>query len=150
MNNSNKEDKEVEKPQKETKTMSSIMGDIVWILMHSLTHKHSFFISDLEWYLMTPMTLGQFKLFYAKNKPIGVVFWAYLSDDAQARLQAGQTKLPIPDWKSGDNLWIMDVVSPFAKPEAIIDDIKITSLKDKTFKYHITNARGEKETVVCN
>jgi hypothetical protein len=81
--------------------MSAVLGEIVWLMSQSPLHKH-FFISDLEWFVMTPIVLQQFRLFYDKDKPIGVVFWAIVSAEVEERLAAGTTRLRSQDWKSGD------------------------------------------------
>ena len=44
-------------------TMGSMMGEIVWLMSQSPIHK-ILAISDLEWLLMPPLLLGQYKLFY--------------------------------------------------------------------------------------
>ena len=97
------------------KTMSAVLGEIVWLMSQSPLHKQ-FFISDLEWpaaqaanenELMTPALLQQFRTFYAQDRPLGVVLWATVSDEVAARLSEGTTKLRPQDWKSGDKLWVM-------------------------------------------
>ena len=72
-------------PEGAAKTMSAVLGEIVWLMSQSQIHK-SFFISDLEWFVMAPVFLKQFRLFYDKDKPIGVVFWGRVSDEVEQRL----------------------------------------------------------------
>ena len=43
-------------------TVASTLGEIVWLMSQSPTHKH-FAISDLEWMIMPPILLRQFKIF---------------------------------------------------------------------------------------
>jgi len=49
-----------------------VLGEIVWLMSQSSLHKQ-FFISDLEWFVMTPVLLQQFRTYYATDKPVGVV-----------------------------------------------------------------------------
>src|SRR5262245_65693577 len=88
-------------PAGAAKKMSEVLGEIVWLMSQSALHKQ-FFISDLEWLAMTPVVLGQFRLFYDQAKPIGVVFWASVGEDVEARLAAGPSRLRPQDWKWGD------------------------------------------------
>jgi cytolysin-activating lysine-acyltransferase len=110
-------------PEGSAKTVSSVLGEIVWLMSQSGIHK-SFFISDLEWFVMTPVFLQQFRLFYDKDKPIGVVFWGTVSDEVAVRLAEGTSKLRPQDWKSGDNLWVVEVVAPFGGAEEMVKDLK--------------------------
>jgi hemolysin-activating ACP:hemolysin acyltransferase len=97
------------------KTMANMLGEVVWLMSQSPAHKQ-FFISDLEWFVMTPLLL-QFRVFYAKDRPMGVVLWASVSDEVAERLASGTTKLRPQDWKSGDKLWVIEVIAPFGGAE---------------------------------
>jgi hypothetical protein len=88
-------------PQGSAKKVSEVLGEIAWLMSQSPIHKQ-FFISDLEWFVMTPVLLQQFRLFYDKDKPIGVVFWAFANQEVAEMLARGTTKLRPQDWKSGD------------------------------------------------
>lgn len=114
-------------PEGHAKTMSAVLGEIVWLMSQSPLHKQ-FFISDLEWFVMTPVLLQQFRTYYASDKPIGVVLWASVSDQVAERFAQGTTKLRPQDWKSGDNLWVVEVIAPFGGAEEMVKD-----LKDKVF-----------------
>jgi len=52
-------------------------------------HKQ-FFISDLEWLAMTPVLQQQFRLFYAQNKPIGVLLWAEVNGEVAGGFRKGR------------------------------------------------------------
>ena len=92
-------------------------------MSQSPSHKQ-FFISDLEWFVMTPVMLQQFRTYYATDKPVGVVLWANVSDEVAERLAEGTTKLRPQDWKSGDKLWIVEVIAPFGGAEEMVKDLK--------------------------
>src|ERR1700721_1895086 len=72
-------------PAGAAKKTSEVLGEITWLMSQSPLPKQ-LFISDLEWLVMTPMLLQQFRLFYDQSKPIGVVFWASVSEEVEARL----------------------------------------------------------------
>ncbi len=120
-------------PDGSAKTMSAVLGEIVWLMSQSQIHK-SFFISDLEWFVMTPVILKQFRLFYDKEKPIGVVFWGTVSADVAARLAEGTSKLRPQDWKSGDNLWVVEVIAPFGGAEEMVKDLKAAVFPDREIR----------------
>src|SRR5882757_3865706 len=73
-------------PEGAAKKVSEVLGEIVWLMSQSPLHKQ-FFISDLEWFVMTPILLQQFRLFYDKDKPIGVTFWATVNKEVEERLK---------------------------------------------------------------
>jgi cytolysin-activating lysine-acyltransferase len=104
------------------KKISKVLGEITWLMSQSPLHKQ-LFISDLEWLVMTPMMFQQFRLFYDQSKPIGVVFWASVSEEVEARLAAGNARMRPQDWKGGDRLWVVEVIAPFGKGEEMVADL---------------------------
>src|SRR5262245_2359081 len=84
-------------PDGHARTTSAVLGEIVWLMTQSPLHKQMF-IQDLEWLVMAPVLLQQFRLFYdsgdAKNapKPVGALFWAEVDADVAARLANGVSR----------------------------------------------------------
>jgi cytolysin-activating lysine-acyltransferase len=37
---------------------------------------------------------------------------------------AGNARMRPQDWKSGDRLWVVEVIAPFGKGEEMVDDLK--------------------------
>lgn len=120
------------------------MGEIVWLLCQSQLRKQ-FFISDLEWFVMTPLLLQQFRLYYDQQKPIGVVLSARASDEVEAMLTVGTAKLRPQDWKSGDTLWVVEVIAPFGGAEEMIRDLKAKVFPEREVKFVAFGADGTKE-----
>ena len=87
---------------------------------------------------MTPILLQQFRLFYAKDRPIGVALWAYVSDEVQERLAQGSTRLAPNDWKSGDNLWLVELIAPFGGQDEMVTDLKAKVFADREVKFLFT------------
>ncbi len=114
------------------------------------------FIADLEWFVMTPILLQQFRLFYAKDRPScrrharngGVVLWAYVDDDTAARLAAGTNKLRPQDWKSGDKVWAVEVIAPFGGAEDMLKDLKSHVFPTQEVRYVAVTADGKKDVRV--
>ena len=73
---------------------------------------------------MAPVLLQQFRLFYGATKPIGVAFWATVSDEVEERLAVGTTRLRPQDWKSGERLWVVEVIARFGGAEEMVKDLK--------------------------
>ena len=145
------------------KTFSTIMGEIVWLLTQSPTHKH-LALSDLEWMIMPPIMLNQFKIYHNEDQPVGVALWGYLSPEAEQRLQAVSRIAP-QDWgngasldeenglvaKEGGTLWLIEIISPFNDEknnhqQQMLADLMETSLKGQKFKImRINPETGVKE-----
>jgi cytolysin-activating lysine-acyltransferase len=135
--------------------VSAVLGEIVWLMSQSPLHKQ-FFISDLEWFAMTPILLQQFRTFYAKDRPIGVVLWATVSDEVAGRLAEGTTKLRPQDWKSGDKVWVMpeacfqhdEVIAPFGGAEEMVKDLKEEVFPTRELRFVAVNKDGKQVRVL--
>jgi cytolysin-activating lysine-acyltransferase len=116
-------------------------------MSQSPLHKQ-FFISDLEWLVMTPVLLQQFRLFYDDTKPIGVAFWGTVNGEVEDRLKAGTTRLRPQDWKSGDRLWVVEVIAPFGGGEEMAKDLKAKVFPQRELKFLAVGAQGRQVRVV--
>lgn len=130
-------------PDGAAKKVSEVLGEIVWLMSQSPLHKQ-FFISDLEWFVMTPVLLQQFRLFYDNDKPIGVAFWATVSEEVEERLKVGTNRLRPQDWKSGDRLWVVEVIGPFGGAEEMVKDLKTKVFGARELNFLVTGPSGQK------
>ena len=129
---------------KKPQTLGQVAAEILWLMTRTPTHRH-FFIADAEWLIFPPISNAQFRIYRDKDMaPAGCVLWASLSDEVQQRVEAGATRLAPADWKSGDNLWIIDVVAPNGKATAMVEDMRNTVFKGKAFKFHATGQDGKR------
>jgi cytolysin-activating lysine-acyltransferase len=53
-----------------------------------------------------------------------VALWAFVNDQVEERLKSGHARLAPADWKSGDKLWLVDIMAPFGGREAMLADLK--------------------------
>ncbi len=53
-----------------------------------------------------------FRIFY-KGEPVGVALGALTDDLVAKRIDAGDKRLAAVEWKSGANVRIIDIVTPF-------------------------------------
>ena len=126
-------------------TVSHMLGEIVWVLAQSPAHKH-FSLADLEWLVVPPLMLEQYKVFRDGGKtPIGVALWAYLDEEAEKRLEQEPARLLPGQWKSGDRLWLVELAAPFATKENImrekmVADLAMTNLSENVINYHAFDA----------
>jgi cytolysin-activating lysine-acyltransferase len=109
------------------------LGEVIWLMMYSAGHKH-FFVTDLEWLAVPPVALRQFRLWRRNNLPVAYASWAYLNEAAEARLMQGVRKLSPTDWKSGDRLWLVDLVVPFGGTDEVLKELREQVFKDKKAK----------------
>jgi cytolysin-activating lysine-acyltransferase len=106
------------------------MGHALWLMMQSPLHRH-LFIADLEWMLVPPVALGQFRLWRQENRPIGFVTWALVSAEVEERLRRGDIRLKPAEWKSGDAVWLMDTILPFGGADAAVKETKQMVFPDR-------------------
>ena len=124
------------------RTVAQVLGEIVWLFTQSPVHK-TLFISDLEWCVMPAILLEQFRIFYRNGQPGGLVLWASVSGETEARLAAGGPARLRPDeWRSGDRLWLVEIVAPFGGQEEMLADCAAVVFGGKPFKYQRTSAAG--------
>ena len=128
------------------KTVATALGEIAWLLSQSPGHRHSLFVGDLEWLVMPPLTLAQYRLFYANDRPVGVAFWAFVSEPVEQRL-AGGGRLGANEWRSGDRVWLVEIVAPFGGQDRMLADLQQTALADRKFRYIRVQPNGRRETV---
>jgi hemolysin-activating ACP:hemolysin acyltransferase len=66
--------------------------------------------SQLQYYLEPSIKLNQYKKFYDNNELVGFVNWAYIHDIVEKRFKK-TGKIKSSEWKSGNNLWLIEIVS---------------------------------------
>lgn len=134
-------------PQAPAKTVSHVLGEITWLLSQSQLHKN-LFISDLEWMVMPAILLEQFRIYPAPSgQPAGLVLWASVSDETDARLSQGQFRLSPQEWRAGPNLWLLEMVSPFGGQEEMLAEAASTIFAGKPFKYQRPGPNGAEVVV---
>lgn len=130
-------------PAQAPKTVSQMLGEIVWLMSQSPVHKQ-LFIGDLEWFAMPVILLEQFRTFYGPNAPAAVAFWALVSEETDQRLQAGGYKLRADEWKGGDQPWLIELVAPFGGHDEILADLSTSVFGGKSFKFHTMGPDGQR------
>ncbi len=150
-----------------TRTIGSMIGEIVWVMSQSQVHR-SLSLADLEWLLMPPIILGQYKLFRDPNKkPMGAALWGYLSEEAEQKLKTSGRLAP-QDWgnnaqldserglvgNTGGTLWLVELVTPFHTKEnkhreQMLADLMNSTFKDKSVKMmHMHPQTRKREEII--
>lgn len=158
------------------RTVAEALGQVVWLLSQSPVHRE-LKIRDLEWSFMPAILLEQFRIFRfgplpglddpsklvpanfnkqsIEQMPLGVAIWAKLSAEAEAKVENGE-HLTLEDWRSGDRVWLLELISPFAAPqnklsEAMLLDLIQGPFKSTPFALHRTDPQtGRREKVVMS
>jgi cytolysin-activating lysine-acyltransferase len=155
------------------KTYGDAFGQIVWLLSQSPMHRE-LKIKDLEWSIMPAVLNQQFRIFRfgplpgldagklapagldkaaIEQLPLGVALWAKLSAEAEAKLERGE-RLTDKEWNSGDRVWLVELISPYATPEnklleAMMLDLIKGPFRDVRFALHRTDPQsGRRDKVV--
>lgn len=111
----------------DAQTFASTMGQAVWLMTMSEAHK-DLPIRVVEERIAPALLLHQFKLYSKGNQPVAFLVWASVNDEVKARIEAGDKKLDIKDWRSGNNIVILECVSPF-NPAAVFEQKFLNEIK---------------------
>lgn len=132
---------------KESVTVSHLLGEMTWLLSQSPIHRH-LELADMEWLIMPPLIHKQFYTFRDAEKPVGLALWARCGEKAETKLQKGLRdpagRLTLEEWNSGDAVWLVDLVAPFADAdnkhgEIMLADLVSGPLSGVSFKFHQTD-----------
>jgi cytolysin-activating lysine-acyltransferase len=157
------------------KTYGDAFGQIVWLLSQSRIHRE-LKIKDLEWSFMPAVMNQQFRIFRfgplpgadaskaappgldkkaIEELPLGVAIWGKLSEEAEKKLEKGE-HLVAADWNSGDRVWLIELVSPYATAEnklgeAMLLDLVQGPFRETRFFLHRTDAKtGKREKITMD
>lgn len=143
------------------RTVAEALGQVTWLLSQSPLHRE-LKIKDLEYSFMPAILHEQFRVFRfgplpgsetmdpaafaqlgltkegLEQMPLGVAIWAKLSQAAELKLERGD-KLAAEDWKSGDRVWLVELISPFANAENKLAEVMLLDLIQGPFKANAFN-----------
>jgi len=111
----------------------ALIGQVAWLMMNSRAHRH-LFMSDLEWLVVPPVSLRQMRLWRKDGRPVIYASWAEVSEEVEKRILSGVVKLAPQDWKSGDRLWLIDVVAPWGGAAQAVKELSEQVFKGRVPK----------------
>jgi cytolysin-activating lysine-acyltransferase len=97
-----------------------LLGPVVWLFARDQNRRFTF-MADIDWRLIPPLVLDQCKLYSKMDLPWAFVTWAMVSDAIHERLLKGGVIAPT-EWRSGEHLWLVDVVTPFGDAPAVAQE----------------------------
>lgn len=118
-----------------------IVGPAVWLYAKDPVRKYRF-LADVDAMLLPPVLLDQCRLFSKNGIPFAFATWARVNDEIHARLKGGVLAIAPHEWKSGDHIWLIDVVSPFSHWEDTVKELRESVFADKTVNALIPAADG--------
>ena len=71
-----------------------------------------------------------------------------MSAEVAARLAEGVPRLKPGDWKSGDQIWVVEAIAPFGGAEAMVADLRANVFAGKEVRYLATGTDGRRVRVV--
>ncbi|QEZ42870.1 toxin-activating lysine-acyltransferase [Cupriavidus oxalaticus] len=104
-----------------------LLGPVSWLMMNNPSTRHAFF-ADLEWRVMPPLVLEQAKLYMKGEMPTAFVTWACLSEAVIERYMRPPFHLAPGDWKSGDQVFLIDLIAPYGGASEVLADLRQTAL----------------------
>lgn len=134
-----------------TQQMEAALGKALTVMMMSPGHSR-YSVSDLRAILLPPLTYRQFSIAETGSReqglvaPIGLVLWASVSDEVDRRLAADPgkvIKLAAEDWKSGDNLWVIEAIGEPKATGAILRRLVTVTWRGRTAKIRLRDKDGK-------
>ena len=119
-----------------------VLGAVAWLMMQQAGARHTL-LSEMEWRVMPPLVMEQAKLYMRDGAPIASVSWAKLSDGAAKRYLEAPHHLMAADWKSGDQVWIIDLMAPFGGAPEVMKELRETVFAGQTVHQMMPDAQGQ-------
>jgi cytolysin-activating lysine-acyltransferase len=124
---------------------------VIWVLSRSSHYRH-YTISDLEWLAIPPLRLGQCAILHAQTPGLpvatAVALWASVSPEVDERLSrevSAPIKLRPDEWRSGDILWLVDVIGAPDAVRQLLTRLQSEAFKDRPVKVRRRGVDGQVE-----
>jgi cytolysin-activating lysine-acyltransferase len=76
-------------------------------------------VSTIDCNIVPALKANQCKVYVNdRRKPVAFVTWALVDDECHEALRLSGKNPPSGKWNSGNNLWLIDLVAPFAASDA--------------------------------
>lgn len=137
---------------------SMALAQIVRLMLQSPNHRH-FSLSDLEWMVLPALSTGQLAMAEAKpdqsglREPLAVLFWASVSPEIDQRLSSNleaPIRLRPDEWRSGDILWITDMIGDMRTGHALVKSVLDSILAGRTVKVRSLDSAGKRILLEVN
>lgn len=100
-----------------TSAVMERLGEAVWLMLQSPGYREAD-LSRVEALFLMPLMVDQLRVFRRGARPVGLVAWAFLTEEAEARYLRIGTLAP-GDWTGGARFWFTDFLAPFGDVRAL-------------------------------
>jgi cytolysin-activating lysine-acyltransferase len=139
-------------PQNKRAAMNqpTALAHIITLMLQSPNHRH-YSVSDLEWMVLPALKFGQVAMAETKpdqsgsSLPMAVVFWASVSPEVDRRISSNLSapiRLRPDEWRSGDILWIADMVGDMSAGHALVKNVLESVLPGRTLRVRSLDGEG--------
>ncbi len=100
------------------------LGGVLWLCRHSPLHQR-YPVALLLERITYSIDINQYRYFQnSKGVPVGFCNWALLSDDLLEEALTGNHRFETSHWKSGNNIFITEMIAPFGHCRKIARDLR--------------------------
>lgn len=100
-----------------------LLGEATFLFLNSPLHL-GYAVHQLTNFILTPLRLGQFRMYRSAKGPVGFVAWARLTPQAAEDYALQRRPLKPEDWNAGDQLWFIEFIAPFGHGPRIVADLR--------------------------
>jgi len=89
-----------------------------------MTQSKSHRVSDIaliESHVVAPLMFKQVRVYTKDKQPLAAIIWAYASKKIKEKLSQDRYRMSLQDWRSGNEIAIVDCVSPFINSQIFIE-----------------------------
>jgi cytolysin-activating lysine-acyltransferase len=126
------------------------LAQIITLMLGSAPYRN-FAISDLEWMVLPALRLGQIAVADSQldqsgmRHPVAVVIWASVSSEVDKRISSNLSapiRLRPDEWRSGDILWVSDIIGDPRAGHALVRNVLNTTLAGRTVRVRSLSSDG--------
>jgi cytolysin-activating lysine-acyltransferase len=130
------------------KLLASAFGQVISLLMRAPQYKART-LADIERLVVPAVVTGQYSVAEVQSKqnglvaPVAVALWASVSkavDERLSRESDMEVRLDPPEWKSGENIWVVEALGEPRVIESVMKRLAQKKWAGKTVKLR---ARGK-------
>lgn len=110
-------------PASNIENKMGLIADVICLMLDSQVYLVDS-LYDIKKNLVAPIFKDQALIMVRGDKVVAYCSWAFLSDEAEARYIENSNSLEITDWTSGENIWLIDVVSPYGDAVKLLNYTK--------------------------
>lgn len=104
--------------------IQKIIGGVMLLSQHSPLHRR-YLVAEWRQRIIPALELNQFCYYEDDDgNPIAFCNWAFLSESTRNELLSGIREISLSDWRSGQHIFIPEMIAPFGHGRAIVNDLR--------------------------